>query len=398
MANYTYSMDLSSYFADKVIEEAKPDTGIMQRNKSKAEATEKPKDDYDPYGFMPNFAKALAVSYPNEDMGKKALGVAVPKLDTGVQSAFIQMYLDGLAPPVASQAPEQPVAPPGGITNLEKPSLTMGTGMDAYAPPSELSDTPDAGDAFTESLFAAMEETAPERKAAGGEGEAPKVRGLMAKSDRKMADRLANTDAEDAFYMNIGIHGESDHGSTPQVTNDAREANKPDSQKSRDIGFGHKITASESASGKIHGITFKKEDGTFRPLTEDDKRHILKQDMALHQDEARRAGWDKKLANLGTSWEELEGPYQNALTSLAYNVGGGKAGRTWTNVLTAAKNKDVSAFAAGLRRKDAGRNTEGMDNRVAKELYYAGLIDSLADVKAQLPLATSRSGVPLTKE
>jgi GH24 family phage-related lysozyme (muramidase) len=94
----------------------------------------------------------------------------------------------------------------------------------------------------------------------------------------------------------------------------------------------------------------------------------------------------------------LEGPYQNALTSLAYNVGGGKAGRTWTNVLTAAKNKDVSAFAAGLRRKDAGRNTEGMDNRVAKELYYAGLIDSLADVKAQLPLATSRSGVPLTKE
>lgn len=179
MANYTYSMDLSSYFADKVIEEAKPDTGIMQRNKSKAEATEKPKDEYDPYGFMPNFAKALAVSYPNEEMGKKALGVAAPKLDTGVQSAFIQMYLDGLAPPVTSQAPEQPVAPPGGITNLEKPSLTMGTGMDAYAPPSELSDTPDAGDAFTESLFAALEETAPERKAAGEQ--AAKGEGLMSR-------------------------------------------------------------------------------------------------------------------------------------------------------------------------------------------------------------------------
>lgn len=396
MANYTYSMDLSSYFADKVIEEAKPDTGIMQRNKSKAEATEKPKDDYDPYGFMPNFAKALAVSYPNEDMGKKALGVAVPKLDTGVQSAFIQMYLDGLAPPVASQAPEQPVAPPGGITNLEKPSLTMGTGMDAYAPPSELSDTPDAGDAFTESLFAGMEETVAERKDAGGEGLMAKPKKVI--SDRKMEDRLANTASEDAFYMNIGVHGESDHGSTPQITNDAREANKPDSQKSRDIGFGHKITASESASGKIHGITFKREDGTLRPLTEDDKRHILKQDMVLHQNEARRAGWDKKLANLGVSWDELDEPYQNALTSLAYNVGGSKAGRTWTNVLTAAKNKDVKAFATGLRRKDAGKNTEGMDNRVAKELYYAGLIDSLADVKGILPLATSGSGVPLTKE
>lgn len=203
----------------------------------------------------------------------------------------------------------------------------------------------------------------------------------------------------DQFYLDIGIHAESDHGSTPQITNDAREADLPDEQKSRDIGFGHKISADENATGEIHGIKFKNEDGTFIPLTEKDKRYILKQDMLVHQKAARNAGWDTKLANIGTSWDELDSEYQNALTSLAYNVGGSKAGRTWTNVLTAAKNKDVSAFARGLRRKDAGRNTEGMDNRVAKELYYAGLIDSLADVSEELPLATSRnSGIPATAE
>jgi hypothetical protein len=36
-----------------------------------------------------------------------------------------------------------------------------------------------------------------------------------------------------------------------------------------------------------------------------------------------------------------------------------------------------------------------MDNRVAKELYYAGLITSLDDVSSELPLATAKnSGIP----
>jgi len=32
-------------------------------------------------------------------------------------------------------------------------------------------------------------------------------------------------------------------------------------------------------------------------------------------------GWDTKLSNIGTSWDELGAPYRAALTSLAYNVG-----------------------------------------------------------------------------
>jgi len=36
-----------------------------------------------------------------------------------------------------------------------------------------------------------------------------------------------------------------------------------------------------------------------------------------------------------------------------------------------------------------------MDNRVAKELYYAGLISNLSDVSDQLPLANAaQAGIP----
>ncbi len=222
--------------------------------------------------------------------------------------------------------------------------------------------------------------------------------GLMSRVSRKRGPILAESRTTDAFYLNIGTHAETDHGSTPQITNDSREANKPDAEKSRDVGFGHKITAAENTSGKIHGITFKNKDGTYKPLNETEKRTILKADMKIHQDSARASGWDAKLKKIGTSWDQLDEPYQNALTSLAYNVGGSKAGKSWNKVLTAAKNRDVGSFALGMRRKDAGKNTAGMDNRVAKELYFAGLISSLTDVSSQLPLADSRSGIPVNKE
>lgn len=207
----------------------------------------------------------------------------------------------------------------------------------------------------------------------------------------------ASTDnaSSSSFFLDIGVHAESDHGGVPEVTNDAREANLPVSQRTRDIGFGHKITAAENASGFIHGVRFINEDGTFRELTEEDKTTILMADMDYHADRARVSGWDTKLANIGSSWDQLGEPYRNALTSLAYNVGGDKAGRTWTNVLTAARDQNVQSFALGLRRKDAGRNTAGMDNRVAKELYYSGLISSLSEVSAQLPLANAaQAGIP----
>jgi hypothetical protein len=198
-----------------------------------------------------------------------------------------------------------------------------------------------------------------------------------------------------SFFLDIGEHAEKDHGGTPQVTNDAREANLPLSQRTRDIGFGHKITPAENASGLIHGIKFKNQDGTFRELTEKDKETILMADMNYHAGRARVSGWDTKLANIGTSWDQLEESYRNALTSLAYNVGGDKAGKTWTKVLKAAKDQNVQDFALGLRRKDAGKHTAGMDNRVAKELYYSGLISSLSEVSNPLPLANAaQAGIP----
>ena len=207
------------------------------------------------------------------------------------------------------------------------------------------------------------------------------------------------------FYEDIGKKAESDHGSTPVPTKDAREtkeyidgklnpnyiANPED--RSKDVGYGHKVTAAEEASGKIRGVTFKNEDGTYKDLTEEDKVTILNADMQAHTKAARDAGWDTKLANIGTSWNQLDPSYQRALTSLAYNVGGRKAGEQWTAVLRAAKDRDVTEFARQLRRKDAGRYTAGMDNRVMKELKFAGLIDKRRDVSSVLPLADRRSGI-----
>lgn len=198
------------------------------------------------------------------------------------------------------------------------------------------------------------------------------------------------------FIENIGMYGESDHGSTPQLTNDAAEANKPDNEKSLDIGYGHKIRkgSKEDISGEIHGIKYRNEDGSYIPLTKEQKITILKEDFKNSTNLARKSGWDKKLKDKGGSWDELDPKYQNALSSLAINVGGAKAGDKWTKVLDAAMAEDPVAFAKELRRMDAGKYTKGMDNRVMKELFYAGIITSRSEVEKVLPKANWQSGVP----
>lgn len=227
--------------------------------------------------------------------------------------------------------------------------------------------------------------------------------GLMAKPssavdlgiDNKKASRNLQPGIGE-FYTKIAEKAETDHGSTPVITNDAGEAAKKDADKSRDIGYGHKITATENTSGKIHGIPFKDlKTGNFISLTDKDKVAIYNADMEMHTKAARDNGWDTKLSNLNTSWDKLDNKYTRVLSSLAYNVGGDKAGDQWTAVLKAAKDKDVTEFAKQLRRKDAGKYTSGMDNRVAKELYYSKLIDKLSDVSSVLPKANATvAGIP----
>ena len=229
----------------------------------------------------------------------------------------------------------------------------------------------------------------------GQEIKLPTVTAEEAEVVTTAADTTEETTTSSDFYLKIGEKAETDHGSVPVATKDAKEKNVPVAERSKDVGFGHKVKASENTSGMIHGIKFKNDDGTYIALTKEQKVTILNEDMKAESSLARTSGWDAKLKKIGTSWDDLDSAYRNALTSLAYNTGGVTAGKSWTNVLTAAKDKNVTSFALGLRRTDADKNTAGMDNRVVKELYFAGLIDSIADVATQLPLADKRSGVPL---
>ena len=214
-------------------------------------------------------------------------------------------------------------------------------------------------------------------------------------SDTNDADGGAASGKDLDFYLDIGKYAEGDHGDIPKPTNDSREADKPIENRSKDVGYGHKVKDFEETSGLIHGIKFKREDGSYIPLTEKQKIKILNADMARELKLAREGGWDKKLKVLGTKWEDLDSKYKNALNSLAYNVGGPKAAKQWTAVLFAAKDKNVLDFAAEMRRKDNKKYTAGMDNRVVKELYYAGIINNFSEVSSVLPLATADgAGVP----
>ena len=191
------------------------------------------------------------------------------------------------------------------------------------------------------------------------------------------------------FYKDIGLHAEKDHGSSPIPTHDTAESHLPESERSLDIGYGHKLTDKERESGVIYGIPFA------NGLSDEDKVTILNKDMENHAQYARDAGWDAKLKERGSSWDKLDHGFKLALTSLAYNVGGDKAGAEWTSVLDAAVNKDTAAFAKHLRRQDNKKNTAGMDNRVIKEMFYSGLIKNASEVTGQLPLGNAdHSGVP----
>jgi len=196
------------------------------------------------------------------------------------------------------------------------------------------------------------------------------------------------------FNQALADQMETWHGGLAVPTADAREANKPENQRSKDIGFGHKITKAEERSGTIYGVPFKDAQGNYIEISEADGLKILEADMQKNVAAARKQ-WDGKLAKIGTSWDQLEEPYRQSLSSLAYNVGGAKAGSKWTAVLEAAKDKNVQRFAKEMRRKDARKYTAGMDNRVAKELYYSGLITGLSEVQNELPLADADvAGIP----
>jgi hypothetical protein len=201
---------------------------------------------------------------------------------------------------------------------------------------------------------------------------------------------------------------EGDHGDTPVPTNDAGEKTLDLSERSKDIGFGHKITEKETREGAIYGIPFIDPDGNYIPLTQEQKKTIQQKDMQKHLALARKNGWDSKLKKRGLSWDSLDEAYQLALQDLAYNVGGPDAGEDWTDIFDAIENQDTEDFVRQLRRQDAGENTAGMDNRVAKVAYALGLISNLeeahnagltlantTEVPAQIPIPKKKPGISI---
>tara|TARA_B100000212_G_scaffold331211_1_gene298198 strand:+ start:66 stop:2030 length:1965 start_codon:yes stop_codon:yes gene_type:complete len=241
----------------------------------------------------------------------------------------------------------------------------------------------------------------------GGMGPDPstgkKIKGLMSPTPEPVdAITAAKRDITDQFIDDIGTYGETDHGDTPVQSNDEGA-----DENNLDVAYGHKLKQSEKDSGMIHGIKFKNDDGTYIALTEAQKREILKKDFEAETNLARtvEGGWDSKLAAKGSSWNQLDFKYQNALSSLAFNTGGKAAGKQWDAVLDAAIAEDPKAFAREMRRtmvtgtdkngKPIKEITRGTDNRVAKELYYAGIISSLEEVKDELPKADKDAGIPM---
>jgi len=263
--------------------------------------------------------------------------------------------------------------------------------------------------------------------------------GMMGVSGEKLRTLAQTKKKKKHFDDTITELAESDHGRTPQVSNDGRDR-VAGATPTYDIGYGHKIKASEHTSGKIHGITFKNQDGTFRTLTDQDIKDIYKADLKSHTDSIRAADWDEKLKDRSSSWAKLGQGYRLALSSLAYNVGNHTALSEWSAVFDAAIDNNPLTFAAELRRQDTrvkthaelvttlqaaspetpnigemspedlittltgmGRATTkkdftaGTDNRVLREMFAAGFINSESDfddIKEQLPEATDRYDKP----
>jgi len=179
------------------------------------------------------------------------------------------------------------------------------------------------------------------------------------------------------FFEEQQYSWEGDHGSVPMPTNDAREQHLSIEERTKDIAYGHKITDKEMEVGLIHGIPFiNKETGEFIELTTEDKRFIKEQDILQNVNLALSSGWNTKLQERGLSWETIPDKYKLPLEDLAYNVGGRKAGESWTKIFDDVQNDNVAGFVKNLRRQDAGQNTAGMDNRVAKAAAASGLITS----------------------
>ena len=218
------------------------------------------------------------------------------------------------------------------------------------------------------------------------------------------ANNTGNNFTTSGFYRSIGENAEGKHGydSTtqtykPVVTSDAAEANRPDSEKTYDVGYGHKVKAHEWASGMIHGHRFyDPETKEYTPLTQAQVDDILEKDMAENLSGVL-SNWNRKVGNNfeGYTFSDLSQPAQAVLTSLAFNVGSESA-KAWNEIFNneglmyrVMLPEEVEKFATDLRRQDAGSYTRGMDNRVMKELVAAGLIydQSTYDLVAEsLPL------------
>ena len=194
------------------------------------------------------------------------------------------------------------------------------------------------------------------------------------------------------FFEEQQYSWEGDHGNVPMPTNDAREQQLSIEERSTDIGFGHKVTNIETETGLIHGIPFiDKETGEFINLTLENKRFIKEQDILQNVNLALSSGWNTKLQERGLNWDTIPDKYKLPLEDLAYNVGGKKAGETWTNIFDDVQNDNVSGFVKNLRRQDAGQNTAGMDNRAAKAAAASGLITSYEQaLEYGLELATEK--------
>ena len=211
-------------------------------------------------------------------------------------------------------------------------------------------------------------------------------------SQQAASDPVPTENRRETFYTFQGEMMETDHGNTPVETNDSSEEGKTD--KSLDIGYGHKIQQKELDSGEIYGIKFIDDEGKYIPITQEQKEFIQQKDNEVSVNIARKEGWDEKLKKQGLSWDGIEEKYKLALEDLAYNVGGAKAADEWTAIFKDIKNNDLKSFVGNLRRKDNSKYTAGMDNRAAKAAYAAGLIKNLKEAKEYGLILANTTDIP----